>query len=344
VLQQNRPFRFIPSAYVCLITTGIGLTIWAVALSTRVAVAQNSDMPQAKPDVAAPAMLSWQVKDVKDAMTDVVTHKTVSYLDFPNGTSLEASAKCSGLGVEFTLAMYSGDEKPSTLAWKDNTTQVRVRIDGATVRIARVAKEYTNAARLVFYDPDGAKSYMERSVSSSCKKDDIMCGSIAKAQIKVAMDQLQENTPGTLDVLAKAASVRVELALAGGRTNVFDLNPQDQALKGVMRECIGELNHAASVQRDGEIAPSSPFAQPKRMTLQKPITVYLTADAKSSVTMKDEISILGQKQFTNGFTCVVRGKATDGRTITGLIRIDLLASALDESHSKACNMVHGAAE
>jgi hypothetical protein len=235
-LKHYRPFRFIPSSYLWRVSRAVGIAISVAGLSARVAVAQNNGTPPANSD-AAPTALSWQVKDAKDAMTDVVTHKTVSYLDFPDGTSLEASAKCSALGVEFTLGMYSGNEKPSTLAWKDDTTQVRVRIDGANVRVARVAMEYTNAARLVFYDPDAAMNYMEKSVSSSCKKDDMMCGPLANAQIKVAMDKLRENAPGTLDVLAKAANVRVELVLANGRTNVFDLNPQDNTVKNVIHEC-----------------------------------------------------------------------------------------------------------
>jgi hypothetical protein len=252
------------------LSSAIGIAISVVASTAHIAVAQNNGTPPANSD-AAPAALSWHVKDVKDAMTDAVTHKMVSYVDFPNGTSLEASAKCSALGVEFTLGMYSGNEKPSSLAWKDDTTQVRVRIDGASVRVARVAKEYINAARLVFYDPDAAMNYMERSVSSLCKKDELMCSALANAQIKEAMDKLRENAPGTLDVLAKAASVRVELVLADGTTNVFDLNLQDQALKTLVQQCASGLHTDRQAGRQYQL----------KVTCE-------TATANSDNTQKDE--------------------------------------------------------
>lgn len=322
------------------LSSAIGIAISVVASTAHVAVAQNNGTPPANSD-AAPTTLSWQVKDVKDAMTDVVTHKTVSYVDFPNGTSLEASAKCSALGVEFTLGMYSANEKPSTLAWKDDTTQVRVRVDGASVRVARVAKEYINAARLVFYDPDAAMNYMERSVSSLCKKDELMCSALANAQIKEAMDKLRENAPGTLDVLAKAASVRVELVLADGTTNVFDLNPQDQVLKTIVQQCAANLHAGKQTASHGELAPSLPFPEPKPVTLKQPITVYLSDEDRTGVTVTGKIFILGQIAYSSGNYCVVRWRTNNQATLSGIVGINLLGDALDASQRQACYLPPG---
>jgi hypothetical protein len=315
----------------------------AAAQTARVAIAQNNDAP---PDVGAHdrTFLSWRFQDVKDAMTDRVTRTAVGQADLDNGTTVQAIAKCDEVGVEFEFNTYSNKE-PISLPMEGKQIRLRVRTDDGDTRVAVADHPHTNQAKTLFYEPVAAKTVIGRSGGGSggdSPMEKALAGWMKDGIIKQALDKLSQDALGTTDVLARAKSVRIELILRDGRTDVFDLNPQDQVLKSTVEQCIAGLGtHSTALPQHEAMAPSLPFAQPKRLTLQRPITVYLAPNGKSPVTMQGEIFILGQKEFSNGFVCVVRGKAADGREVAGVIAIPLLGAALDENQSKSCYMPHG---
>jgi hypothetical protein len=199
-------------------------------------------------------VLSWQPKDAKDPMTDVVTHTAVGKVDFTNGTTLEASAKCDKLGVEFSFSLFSGGAA-SSLAWEREKTQVRVRIDNGHVQSAMAAEQHTNEANALFYEPDTARKLFTEAFGKqfghSC--DPYLCKPIRDAQVKVTMDQLGQRAEGTLAALANARSIRLELTLTDGRADAFELNPRDQSLGNVVQACVATL-HASTGEDAAKVA------------------------------------------------------------------------------------------
>jgi hypothetical protein len=321
------PYRFVASrlAVVSVIGgTSLGLTTGAMAQEA--------------------ARLSWEPWDVKDAITDKTTATVVSAVEFSNGTALQTRAQCNEVGIEFAFDMFSG-KTPSLLAWKDKMLQMRVRVGGGSARTATAAQEFTNEAKILFYDPDTTRRLLANEVNKP-RGDTPMAqavfGWMARDAMKDAMAKIQEVSPGTIAELASAESVRFELALADGRANVVDLNPRDPALNGIIQQCLANLGRPAQPAGQADpMAPTIPLVQPKKVALTKPINVYLSTGGNSTATMTGEISVLGQKQFSNGYLCVVRGKA-NGQEVSGFIGLEGLDTALDWTQWRVCRTPRGA--
>lgn len=101
---------------------------------------------------AGPPLLSWRIEDEKDQITDASTRQAVSENIFEDGITLHASASCDDIGVEFDLDTFRGDEA-APYAWKGGKVRLRTRINGGDVSTAIAEAEYTNEARVVFYEP-----------------------------------------------------------------------------------------------------------------------------------------------------------------------------------------------
>ena len=80
------------------------------------------------------------------------TRQAVSENIFEDGITLHASASCDDIGVEFDLDTFRGDEA-APYAWKGGKVRLRTRINGGDVSTAIAEAEYTNEARVVFYEP-----------------------------------------------------------------------------------------------------------------------------------------------------------------------------------------------
>ena len=129
------------------------------------ALAQNNDTGS---QAIAPAaqdrtLLSWEIQDVRDAMTDKLTRLAVSHADFSNGTSVEASAKCDEIGIEFAFGTFSNKD-PLPLSANGKEIQLRVRTDNGDTRVVRADRQYTNQAKTLFYHPDTSRAVLARSV------------------------------------------------------------------------------------------------------------------------------------------------------------------------------------
>lgn len=287
-----------------------------------------------------PTRLSWELRDVKDAMTDKVIPTAVSDAEFSTGTNVQVAAACNEAGVEFKFNLFQGNDAV-LLAWREDTLQLRVRIDGGNVRVARAKEEYTNEAKIVFYDPAVAERLVNRALNqrgSNSPLKPLADGFVAS----YALATIKENAAGTFVELTGAATVRVELALADGRTNVVDLNPKHDTLNKLLQKCLGNLGHPT--QPAGQLdpmAPTIPLAQPKKVALTKPINVYLSTGGNSTAAMAGEISVLGQKQFGDGYLCVVRGKANN-QEVSGFIGLEGLDAALDWTQWRVCRTPRGA--
>ncbi len=301
------------------------------------AATQSGDTTQASPGLS---LLSWEIQDVRDAMTDKLTRMAVSKTNFSNGTTLEASAKCDEIGIEFAFGTFSNKD-PLPLSASGKEIQLRVRTDNGDTRLVQADRQYTNQAKTLFYDPDRSRAVLARSVRApggDSPMEKALSGWMANSTINEAMAKLTQDALGTTAALANAESVRIELTLADGRTDVFDLNPQDQALKTLVQQCASGPH--TDRQAGGPLMPSLPFAQPKDVTLVHPTQVYLSANDSRGITAKGKLTILGQSQFTNGYYCIVRVQI-DNQYKTGLIGIDILGAALDPSQAKACYMPYG---
>jgi hypothetical protein len=219
------------------------------------------------------SLLSWEIQDVRDAMTDKVTRMAVSKANFSDGTTLEASAKCDEIGIEFAFGTFSNKD-PLPLSASGKEIQLRVRTDNGDTRIVRADRQYTNQAKTLFYDPDTSRAVLARSVRApggDSPMEKALTGWMADSTINEVLAKLAQNSLGTTDALTKAGSVRVELTLADGRTDVFDLNPQDQTLKALVQQCASGLHTDRRAGRQEQL----------KVTCE-------TATANSDNTQKDE--------------------------------------------------------
>jgi hypothetical protein len=203
-----------------------------------------------------PAMLSWKIRDVTDKITDETTRKAESGGAFEDGVSLEASAFCDGIGVEFAFDAFRGREA-APFAWKDDKIGLRLRIDGGDIRAATADAEYTNEAKIIFYEPDAAQSMVQgvlpHAEGNAGKLTDAFNAFIGGS----ALMTLQGVAAGKLAELAAARSIRVELPLADGSDNVVDLNPRDEALASVIRACYAPFEAQRKAQAEKAAADAA---------------------------------------------------------------------------------------
>ena len=360
-MEHYRPFRYIPNSYVRHLSSAIGIALSVAGSTAHVAVAQNNDTSS---QAVAPAaqnrtLLSWEIQDVRDAMTDKVTRMAVSKANFSDGTTLEASAKCDEIGIEFAFGTFSNKE-PLPLSASGKEIQLRVRTDNGDTRIVRADRQYTNQAKTLFYDPDTSRAVLARSVRApggDSPMEKALTGWMADSTINEVLAKLAQNSLGTTDALTKARSVRVELVLADGRTDVFDLNPQDGAFRSILQQCPGAVPNDKSAgttatPTTAATAPGHYYSPDAELTLKPPrevtipngssVMVYLTQDQSSGVPVTGKISILGQKTYPSrqGNFCIVRWESK-GRTLIGEVGIVQLGAVLEPSQAKACYMPYG---
>jgi hypothetical protein len=202
---------------------------------------------------APPGMLTWQIRDVTDKMTNAKTRKAVSGGAFDDGIALEASAMCDKVGVEFAFDTFR-NHKPAQFAWQEGEIALRVRVDGGAVRTARAKGEYGNEVKIAFYDPVVAE-HLIRGATPRADRGSPILGPFNDVMANAMLNAIQSDAAGKLNELSGARSIRVELPLANGNAYAVELNPQDQALGAIVRQCMADLRAGVeSEQRAAEEA------------------------------------------------------------------------------------------
>lgn len=193
----------------------------------------SQNAPAGKATAAAgPPVLSWEIRDEIDQIADKPIRKVFSGGTFGDGVTLEASAFCDPIGMEFAFDTFRGKEG-APFAWKDDKVWPRLRIDGGEIRTTAAESDYTNEAKIVFYD----ETATARELGQTSPLASLASGWI--------VSQMRSIAAGTLDELAAARSIRIELPLADGSANVVDLNPADQALAAMVKRCMSDLQASA---------------------------------------------------------------------------------------------------
>jgi hypothetical protein len=252
----------ITSSYGVCAVVGAALSFFA-AISSSSEVKAEDTAPVSPPSGAptppvqqtppASGLLTWQVRDVTDKMTDVTTRKALSGGAFDDGITLEASAMCDKVGVEFAFDAFH-NHQPAPFAWQGDEIGLRVRIDGGSVRTARAKAEYTNEAKIAFYDPIAAERLI-RGATPRSERDNPISGPFNNVMADAMLNAIKADAAGKLNELQGARSIRVELPLASGNAYVVDLNPQDQGLGAIVRQCASDLRAGAlSEQKAAEEA------------------------------------------------------------------------------------------
>jgi hypothetical protein len=236
--------------------------------------------PAAQQAPPAPGLLTWQIRDVTDKLTDAKTRKAVSGGAFDDGIALEASAMCDKVGVEFAFDTFR-DHKPAQFAWQEGLIALRVRIDGGAVRTARAKGEYGNEVKIAFYDPVVAE-HLIRGATPRADRDDPILGPFKNVMGNAMLNAIQSDAAGKLNELSGARSIRVELPLANGNAYVVELNPQDQALGGLVRQCIADLQASIPPAPKPE-APQKVFLKPPRFGIPACLTSYMVFDDTGKV-------------------------------------------------------------
>jgi len=221
-------------APICIAVSGV--------LVFGVARAQVAPLP------TGPGVLSWQIQQVTDKMTDVITSKAVSGGIFDDGISLEASASCDKLGADFAFDTFRNREAVA-FAWRENKIGLRVRVNGGEVRTAQAEAEYNNEAKVIFYDPSAAQKIIQAALPKGQERDNYLLDMFNGVTGEATLNQIAAVSAGKLKELLSAGSVRVELDLANGRAYVVDLNPQDQVLHGLIQQCDASLQAPVQTHR-----------------------------------------------------------------------------------------------
>jgi hypothetical protein len=206
-------------------------------------------------------------------------------------------------------------------------------------------RQYANEAKTLIYDPDTAQRVIVKTANKSIGDSPMeraVAGSMAESAVNGAMTALKQNALGTFWALYGAHSLRVQLAFSDGRTEVVDLNPQDESLTSVADQCAATLRKNASVsEQRGIPSPTYPLSQPKSVDLLRPIRVYLSASDTLGAIVAGNLAILGQIHFSpDSNYCIVRAEV-DNRTRTAIVGVNILGAALDPSQRLACYMPHG---
>lgn len=226
-MRQWRPIKFRSSIYLLILG-------FAVVGAPR-KPAQAEDVVSSDSTV-----LKWQLHDKTDQMTDKTTREAVSDASFDGGTALQAHATCDPVGMQFLFDTFQGRD-PAPFTQTDNGIPMRVRIDNESVRTAEAQANYTNEAAVDFFDPATAQKLISSTYPGGQDPTDILAP-VNRARTEMLMDAARKAAPGTLQQLAAAKSIRVELSLTNGRSYVVDLNPQDNALNSIVRQCMAGLH------------------------------------------------------------------------------------------------------
>jgi hypothetical protein len=340
-----------PSCSACAVVAGALSFFVAITLPAE---SNAEDNTPASPSSGAPAvpqapvtsgLLTWQIRDVTDKMTDVTSRKALSGGVFDDGISLEASATCDKIGVEFAFDTFR-DHKPAQFAWQEDEIALRARIDGGAVRTARAKAEYNNEVKIAFYDPAVAERLI-RAATPSADRDNPIAGPFNSMMGNAALNVIEAAAAGKLSELGSARSIRVELPLANGNAYVVDLNPQDHALGSIVRQCMTDLQASTPPPQPSkqELTPTLPLIHPKQVTLRKTLRVYLMGpNGFVWAKMEGGVTILGQYKGSRDFFCVVKGRTIDGREVTGLTPLSVIGDALPDDQSGACSMPQGASQ
>lgn len=236
--------------------SGFGRAAWAFSLAAAFLVfgAPTFTAGHAAEGNNAPAngseALSWKPYSETDKMTDVTTHKVVSAGIFDDNIKLEASASCDKVGVEFAFHTFL-NHQPSPFAWRQGQIGLRVRIDGGAVRTAQAKNEYGNEAKILFYDPAATEKAFRGALPHGQGKSPLL-GPVNDMMSESLLAAVETAAAGKLNELAAARSIRVELPLANGNAYVIDLNPQDQALSDIIRQCSSGLHADVESSRKAE--------------------------------------------------------------------------------------------
>jgi hypothetical protein len=220
------------------------------ALAADPAAAQLGNAQNITRAAPGPGALTWQLRDVTDKMTDATTHEAFSSGVFDDGVSLEAHASCAKFGVQFALDTFRNGT-PASYTRQQDEIDIRVRINGGDVRTVPAKATYTNEAQTFFYDPAAVEGAI-RANSPDSERNDPILGSVNNMMGGIAMNAVQTAAAGTLDQLASARSVRVELPLANGNAYVVDLSPKDEALASIVQKCAADLHASAEASRLAE--------------------------------------------------------------------------------------------
>lgn len=224
------------------------------ALGAALLIAAWTANPAAAQSVApaGPGVLRWEVQDVTDKMTDKATRKALSDSYFPDDISLEASASCDPAGVEFAFETFRKQDA-APLAWNnDETFEMRIRIGDGETRTTTVNGEYTNEAKILFYDAAASARLIQGALPNGQERLNPVTGILSRMMGGTVFTQLQAHAAGKLADLAGARSIRVELPLADGDNYVVDLNPQDQALKSIVQQCATHLRGQIETKQRNE--------------------------------------------------------------------------------------------
>jgi hypothetical protein len=213
-------------------------------------------------------VLKWQLHDNTDQMTDKTTREAVSGGTFDDGISLEAHASCDQIGMQFRFDTFQGRD-PAPFTQTDEGIAMRVRIDDEGVRTAEAKANYTNEAAVDFFDPATTRKLIRDSYPGGKDATDILAP-VNSARTEMLMDVARKAAPGTLQQLAAANSIRVELSLTDGRAYVVDLNPQNDVLKTIVGQCVTDLHvgtgapNQPGTKEGSQAEPSRPNCVPSQ--------------------------------------------------------------------------------
>lgn len=231
-------------------------------------------------------VLQWQARNNTDQMTDKTTREAVAGAAFDAGITLEAHASCNQIGMEFRFDTFKGRE-PAPFTQSNDGIVMRVRIGDAAVRTAEAKANYTNEADVEFFDPVTTEKLISGAYPGGKNPTDILAP-FNNAMTETLMDAARKAAPGTLQQLAVAQSIRVELSLASGGSYVVDLDPQDDALRTIVQGCVVDLQSKVNEearrraevrqreqQRQNELALRQKFCSPNKdmVVIQKGVSL-----------------------------------------------------------------------
>jgi len=184
-----------------------------------------SSTPPVSPTPTPSAGLDWQVKSVRDKLTDATSIEADAEHDMDSGGKIQVTGTCNESAVQFEFASFGKDGQGSSFETdgSDGDVAIRYRVDSGDASEFDSKTKYTNTAAIVF-------AYQMADPNQDS-------GVALIGQLAAALG----GGPQDLRRLLHARQVRFQLPLAGGQTEVISIDPQDAGFQSFVSACKIDL-------------------------------------------------------------------------------------------------------
>ncbi len=233
----------------------------AAPVRSKAALSSDAELNKAEREAEAQLLkdpnLYWRVGHEPATNSDVEsTDVAAGRFLFNDGGLLDVTAACfrNGIRMLFLLSNRKGKspefdmytDPSASDPSDDQMVEVRIRVDGGKVHVAKGYPEerngelFDNYMGLIFYDRGFHQRVYDSNIHNDTTFNVMIDGAIAplvRQKAQANADDAVATAGGPLSELLSARSIRVELPVKGYAHPVIDLNPQHKVFHQYVADC-----------------------------------------------------------------------------------------------------------